>query len=395
MDPQETKNIGLRGIVVADTMISGVDGEKGRLIYRGYDVRDLVENSTYEEVAYLLLHGSLPSPRELEKFLAALRAERALPSGVLRHLEGRERSAHSMDVLQSTIPLLVDYDEDAREESKEANLRKSIRLIARMATIVASWDRIRKGHEAVPPKEDLSHAANFLYMLHGTVPDPEIAKDFDVCLILHADHTFNASTFAAREVASTRAHIYASISAALGALSGELHGGANTRVMEMLQEIGSPEKAEAWVKARFEAGERIMGMGHAVYRTMDPRAVVLAEISRKLAEKRGETRWYEITERVREATEAEFRRRKGREIHPNVDFYSASVYHAMGIDPDLFTPVFAVSRIAGWCAHVIEEKFAEAQPKPALYRPRANYIGQYCGPSGCPYIPLEQRGKEA
>ncbi len=388
---QETKNIGLRGIPVADTRISMVDGEKGELVYRGYDIRDLSMFSTYEEVAYLLLYGDLPTKVELRDFKAKLIAQRRLPKDFVKNLVGRKKSAHPMDVLQSTVAMLADYDREARDENKDANRRKAIRLIAKMPTVIAYWDRIRKELDPVEPRDDLSHAANFLYMLKGEVPDPEAAREFDICLVLHADHTFNASTFAAREVASTRAHMYTAVAAALGALSGELHGGANAKVMDMLLEIGSVDKVEEWVKARFDAHERIMGMGHAVYSTVDPRAKVLAEMSKKLGELNGDLRWVEISEKVRAVTQEEFQKRKGKMIYPNVDFYSAPVYYYMGIDPDLFTPVFAISRIAGWCAHIMEEKFAEAQPKPALYRPGAVYIGEYCGPTGCRYVPIDER----
>ncbi len=256
---------------------------------------------------------------------------------------------------------------------------------------MAAWDRIRKGHSPVNPDPSLSHAAHFLYLLNGETPDPETAKDFDICLILHADHTFNASTFAAREVASTRAHMYASIAAALGALSGELHGGANAQVMEMLLEIGDVNNVRPWIMRRLDSAERVMGMGHAVYKTDDPRAKVLSSISERLGKRLGKSEWYEMTRLIEVATREEFKKRKETEIYPNVDLYSASIYHMMGIDRDLFTPVFAISRISGWSAHIIEEKYAEAQPKAALYRPKADYIGTYCGPEACTYTPVESR----
>ena len=270
-------------------------------------------------------------------------------------------------------------------------MAKAIRLIAKFPTIVAAWDRIRKGLAPLKPEPSLSHAANFLYLLKGETPDPETARDFDVCLILHADHTFNPSTFAAREVASTRAHIYASVTAALGALSGELHGGANARVMETLLEIGDEEKVHPWVIRRLDDGKRVMGMGHAVYKTDDPRAIVLRPMSERLGKRFGESKWYEMTHRVEMVTKDEFKKRKGKGIYPNVDLYSASVYHMMGIDQDLFTPVFAIARISGWAAHIIEEKYAEAQPKPMLYRPKADYVGKYCGPESCEYVPIGDR----
>jgi citrate synthase len=294
-----------------------------------------------------------------------------------------------MDVLQGVVPFLADHDPDLELTDKPATQCQSERLTAQLPTVVAAWQRIRRGQPVLEPRADLDHAANFLYLLTGEEPSAKAAHVFDVCLILHADHTFNASTFAAREVASTRAHLYASVAAAVGALSGELHGGANTRVMEMLQQIDGVDAAAAFVRARLDAGERVMGMGHAVYKTVDPRAVILKALAQDLDTP--DTSWVEIAERVRETTQAEFRTRKGQEIYPNVDFYSAAVYYQLGIPPDLFTPVFAIGRVAGWCAHVIEEKFAEAQEKPALYRPKAEYIGDYCGPQGCAFVPLKER----
>ncbi len=386
----EPKNIGLRGVVVADTKISYIDAERGTLAYRGYGIEDLAEHSTFEETAYLILHGDLPSAEELERFDAELKARRGLPIPVVEALRLRKNDARPMDVLQSVVPQLAEFDGNAHVETKEANYEKALNLIAKMGTVIAHWDRIRKRLEIVHPMKDLSHAANFLYMLTGEEPDEETAGNLDLCLILHADHTFNASTFAAREVASTRANMYACASAALGALSGELHGGANEKVMEMLLEIKSAEAVEEFVKKKFNAGERIMGMGHAVYKTTDPRAMILAEKVRMLSERK-KAPWYELAEKVAEITRREFMARKGRDIHPNVDFYSAPLYYTMGIAPDLYTPVFAVSRIAGWCAHIIEEKFAEAQPKPMLYRPEASYVGRYCGPESCEYVPLTKR----
>jgi citrate synthase len=296
-----------------------------------------------------------------------------------------------MDVLQASIPVLASYDPQLHEETKEANLKKAARLIAKLPTIVAAWDHIRKGLEPVDPNPSLTHAGNFLYMLSGTLPDSGTARDFDICLILHAEHSFNASTFAGREVASTHAHMYASIAAAIGALSGELHGGANSEVMKMLLEIGEVERVKSWVTSRLQRGGKIMGMGHAVYHTEDPRATILRGICVRMAERTGDRHWYELTKAIEAATKEEFKKIKGKEIYPNVDFYSASVYHMMGIPMDLFTPVFAISRISGWAAHIIEEKFAEAQPKPELYRPDADYIGTYCGPQFCEYVPIEKR----
>jgi citrate synthase len=387
----ETKDIGLRGVAVADTKISAVDGEKGRLIYRGYDIDELARYSSFEETVYLLLYEGLPTRKELEIFKETLASERQLPVGIIRHLKKRKKTANTMDVLQSVIPMLADFDSEARMETKGANIKKSIKLIAKTATIVAYWDRIRKNCDIIKPDERSGHAANFLYMLNGDMPDEETARDFDTCLILHAEHSFNASTFAARVVASTHAHMYACAGAAIGALSGELHGGANTKVMRMLLEIGRIERVEKWINSKLDARGKIMGMGHTVYKTLDPRAKILSGISEKLAERTGNTKWFELSNKIQDVTRSEFKKRKGKDIYPNVDFYSPSIYYVLGIDPDLFTPVFAISRMPGWCAHIIEEKFAEAQPKAVIYRPEAEYIGRYCGLEGCMYMPLEKR----
>lgn len=389
----KVKNIGLRGVKVADTRISDVDGERGILIYRGYNIVDLARHSTFEEVSFLLLNDRLPSHGELMRFRERLLAERALPEVVLKALSILPKSAHPMDVLQAMVPVLGSCDPQLQEETREANMNKAIRLISKLPGVVAAWHRIRNDRGSVSPHPELSHAGNFLYMLSGALPDPETAREFDVSLILHAEHSFNASTFAAREVASTHAHIYASIAAAIGALSGELHGGANSEVMKMLREIGQLDLVPSWVSKRLQKGGKIMGMGHAVYHTEDPRATILRRISERLAQRTGEAKWYEMTRAIEAATREEFKKIKGKEIYANVDLYSASVYHMMGIPTDLFTPVFAISRVSGWTAHIIEEKFAEAQPKPELYRPDADYVGTYCGTEACPYVPIEERSR--
>ena len=387
----DVKNIGLRGVKVADTRISDVNGEKGILIYRGFNIVDLARSSTFEEVSFLLLNDHLPTRQELERFRTELVSERPLPGVVLEFMRMMPKSAHPMDILHSAVPILASFDPQLHEETKESNHKKAVRLIAEMATIVAAWDRIRKGLEPVSANPDLNHGANFLYMLTGNLPDPETARDFDICLILHADHSFNASTFAGREVASTHAHMYASIAAALGALSGELHGGANSEVMRMLLEVKEADLARAWVSEKLRKGGKVMGMGHAVYHTEDPRATILRGMCERLADRCGDPRWCRLSKAIEQATKEEFRQLRGREIYANVDFFSAPVYHMMGIPRDLFTPVFAVSRISGWTAHVMEEKFAEAQPKPELYRPDSDYVGTYCGPQACEYIPVERR----
>ena len=390
-NPTINKDTGLRGVLIADTSISLVDGIKGELSYRGYDIHDLAAYSTDEEVAYLLLYGTLPTPTQSKEFSKTLATQRKLPPSIVEALKKLPGTASPMDVLQATVALLADFDPEKKDDSKDANLKRAARLVAVLPTIVAFWDRIRKNLSPIEPKAKLSRAANFLYMLMGKAPDEETAKDFDTCLILHAEHSFNASTFAARVVASTRAHMYAAVSAAVGSLSGELHGGANMQVMRNLVEIGDPERVEAWVKAKFDNHERVMGMGHAVYKALDPRAELLRQMSEKLARRTGEPKWYLITKEIELVTQREYRNRRGSDIYPNVDLYSASVYHMLGIPDDLFTPVFAVARVPGWAAHVIEEKFPTPPIKPELYRPSAQYQGNYCGLIGCKYVPMSNR----
>lgn len=385
------KNTGLRGVTVADTKISFIDGERGVLIYRGYRIEDLAKYSTFTEVAFLLLNGTLPGKNELKDFEKQIVKARALPGYVFDSMKQWPAGARPMDVLQASVPLLAIDDPDVNEETREAHLGMAVRLIARVPAVVAAWNRIRRGLEPLPPDESLPHAANFLWQLHGRKAEEETAKDMDTCLTLHADHTFNASTFACREVVSTRAHMYAGVAAGIGALSGSLHGGANAEVMKMLLELESEKDISLWVKQRMDRGERIMGMGHAVYKTMDPRARFLKDMACRLGKQTGQIRWHEISTRIEETALKAFADRGKIDIQPNVDYYSAPVYHIMGIPADLMTPVFAVSRVAGWCSHIIEEKFAEAQEKPVLYRPQAEYVGQYCGLIGCEYEPRAGR----
>ena len=388
----QTKNIGLRNIEVADTKISAVDGINGKLIYRGYDILDLVKKSTFEETACLLLNDDLPTKNVLSDFSTRLVEAREIPKRLEENMENLPKTASPMDVLQSRVAELGMYDKE-KGDDKNANYNRAISLISKIPIIVACWDRIRNGKEIIKPSEELNHAGNFLYMLTGIEPDTEIARIFDICLILHAEHSFNASTFAAREVVSTRAHMYAAVSAAVGALSGELHGGANYQVMKMLLDIGTEDSVEQYIKEKMSKAEKIMGMGHAVYKTFDPRAEVLRELSRRLSEKTGQP-WYKITKKVEDVTAEEMKKVKGSDIFPNVDLYSASAYYMLGIPMDLNTPIFAISRVSGWTAHIIEEKFAEAAPKPMLYRPKAVYVGKYCGPSGCEYLPIDKRDQQ-
>ncbi len=388
---QPILNTGLRGFKIATTRISDVDGAVGRLIYRGYLVQDLAGKVSFEEVAYLLLYEKLPQKEELENFKQQLAGERGIPPEMIAALETRPKDALPMDILQAAVGMLAHHDPDTKEHSREAAVRMAIKLIAKFPTIVAAWDRIRNNKKPVEPDLNLNHAANFLYMLNGTIPDDELAGFFDTCLVLHAEHSFNASTFSARQVASTRAHMYSAVAAGVGSLSGELHGGANTRVMEMLIDIVTADRVEAYVNNLLDSGGKIMGMGHAVYKTDDPRAHILAPMSKKMGERTGEPKWYEMSKVLEKKGKEAFKQRKGRDIFVNVDFYSASLYYYMGIPVDLFTPLFAIARISGWAAHVIEEQFGGAGSKPVLYRPDSQYIGDYCGPDQCTFVPMKDR----
>ncbi len=388
---QPILNTGLRGFKVATTRVGDVDGTAGRLIYRGYLVQDLAGKVSFEEVAYLLLYERLPQKEELEKFKKQLLSERSVPPGVLKALETIPKDALPMDVLQAATGLLAHHDPDTKEHSPEAALRMGIKLIAKFPTIVAAWDRIRNNNKPLDPDPNLGHAANFLYMLNGKIPDDELSDFFDTCLVLHAEHAFNASTFSARQVASTRAHMYSAVAAGVGSLSGELHGGANTRVMEMLLSIGAVDNVEGYVNNLLDTGGIIMGLGHAVYKTDDPRAHILAPMSKKMGERTGEPKWYEMSKILEKKGKEAFKQRKGRDIFVNVDFYSASLYYYMGIPVDFFTPIFAIARVSGWAAHVLEEQFAGAASKPVLYRPDSEYIGEYCGPEECTFVPMDSR----
>ena len=391
MEKETIINSGLRGVTVASTRISDVNGNEGKLIYRGFLVGDLAQNAGFEEVAHLLLYEKLPDQEELKKFKVLLKEKREIPEALIEILRLTPKDAQPMDILQTVTSLLAVYDPDIKSEAYEGFLKMGIRLIAKIPTAVAAWHRIRSGLEPVSPSDELDHAANFLYMLKGELPDKDVAGFFDVGLLLHAEHSFNASTFSARQVASTRAHMYASVSAAVGSLSGELHGGANVRVMEMLLDIGSADKVDAYVEKILDEGKRIMGLGHAVYKVDDPRAHILAPMSKEMGMRTGQPQWYDISKKLEEKGKKAFKERKKTDIFVNVDFYSASLYYAMGIPVDLFTPVFAIARVAGWAAHVLEERFAGAAEKPTLYRPESEYVGDYCGPDECSFIPMDER----
>ena len=384
-------NTGLRGIDVASSKICDVQGKAGKLIYRGYLIQDLARKGTFEEVCFLLLYERLPQREELVDFRQRLNEKRYIPENVYSLLKSLPPDMNSMDVLQLATPLLIQNDPNAEALEINYALKSAENLIAGMATLTAAWERIRNQKDIVQPDPKLGHAANFLYMLTGEKPDDQTAHFFDVSLLLHAEHSFNASTFTARQVASTKAHMYAAVSAAIGSLSGALHGGANVRVMKMLTEIDSPDRIDAYIQNVLDTGGLIMGLGHAVYQTDDPRALILGPMSKVMGEKSGESKWYDLSRQLEIKGKSAFLKKKNREIFCNVDFYSASLFYAMGIPTDLFSPVFAISRISGWAAHIIEEQFATAAPKPLLYRPGAEYIGDYCGPDECRFVDIEER----
>ncbi len=382
---------GLRGIDVASSKICDVKGKEGKLIYRGFSIEDLAENAGFEETCFLLLYERLPGKDELDNFKRSLKQKRVIPDKIITFLKTIPADMNPMDVLQIATPMLMLKDENVGKPGIENALFSAENLIAGIATITAAFHRIRLGKEVIMPDNSLNHGADFLYMLNGKKPDKETAQFFDTSLVLHAEHSFNASTFTARQVASTRAHLYAAVSAAIGSLSGSLHGGANVRVMEMLKEIGSIDKIDAYINNILDTGGLIMGLGHAVYQTDDPRAIILAPMGKRMGEISGDTRWYELSKALEIKGKTAFKTKKKKDIFCNVDFYSASLFYAMGIATDLFSPLFAISRVSGWTAHIIEEQFAMAAPKPTLYRPGAEYVGDYCGPDECVFTDINNR----
>ncbi len=367
---------GLREVVAAQTKISDIDGALGRLWYVGYDIADLAANATFEEVVHLLHHGRLPNRDELEELNEFLALERELSPFLARMMVTLAQQASPMSMLRTSVSAASTYDPDGWDESPEAQYRKAMRLVAKTPTLIASYHRLRTGQEILPPNPKLPHAANFLWMLLGDEPDPDDASALDTTLVLYADHTMNASTFAARIIASTLADMFSAITGAIAALKGPLHGGANEEAMKMLEEVGSPENAEAYVAGRLERRERIMGFGHAVYRTMDPRARVLKRLSKEVGERAGDTRWFEISQAIEQTVMDQ----KG--LDPNVDFYAASVYHVLGIPTDLMTPIFALARMSGWTAHV-REQYADNK----VIRPGSEYVG----PRDQVYVPIDER----
>src|SRR5271157_3564107 len=356
---------GLEGVVATTSKICYIDGDRGILAYRGIDIHELAHQSNFEETCYLLWFGKLPPRRELRELHDRLAEERKLDASIITLLRNAPRHALPMDVLRTAVSALSFYDPQEKNNDSKANLDKSIRITSQIAMIVAAYDRIRKGHPVVEPDRALSHAANFLLMMNGKPPSPTAERALDIALILHADHELNASTFAARVTAATLSDMHSAITSAIGALKGPLHGGANEAVFRILEAI-EREKADPieYVRNMLAQKKKIPGFGHRVYHTEDPRATHLRVMSRDLGEASGQPRWYEMSEKIEQFVRAE------KKLNANVDFYSASTYHTLGIDEDLFTPVFAVSRISGWAAHVIEQLDDNR-----LIRPRAEYLG--------------------
>lgn len=368
---------GLEGIYVGQSSLSFIDGEAGTLIYRGIDIHELAPKSTFEETAYLLWFGHLPKKAELEDLEREIRSNFAIPGGVIDILRGLPKSTIPMEALRTGVSALSGFDSESEDMSTEANVRKSQRLTAQFGTLVATYDRIRRDQPVLEPDPNRSIASNFLYLLNGTEPSQTAERALDTALVLHADHGLNASTFAARVTASTLSDMHSALTSAVGALKGPLHGGANERVMAMLKEIDDLSRAEDWIKNALAEKQRIMGIGHRVYKTLDPRAIHLKRMSRELGEQAGQTKWYQMSELIEETV------KKAKGLYANVDFYSASTYHVLGLTADVFTPIFAVSRVAGWTAHILEQ-YADNR----LIRPRLEYVG----PRNVPYVSMQERG---
>ena len=370
---------GLEGIVANSTRLSEVLGQEGVLIYAGYDIDELAGHATYEEVVYLLWHGSLPNRAQLEEVTGRLRQERDLPQGVLDFLRSAPKDSNPMDILRTAVSMLGLYDNALNEEHArdDADHRRAIGITAKVGVIAAYFHRIRLGLDFPPVRYDLGEAAHFLYLLNGEEPTIEAAQTLDVAYVLHADHGMNASTFSARVTIATLSDIYSAITSAIGTLKGPLHGGANEGVIHMLQEIGVEENVDAWVEEQLAQKKKIMGIGHRVYKVLDPRAPHLRNMAVQLCEKLGEQKWIRMSERIA----AIMKERKG--LNANVDFYSATVYYSLGIPTDMFTPIFAIARTSGWTAHVLEQ-LADNR----LYRPLSEYTGPAIGKK---FVPIGDR----
>jgi citrate synthase len=370
---------GLANTVVAESKMSFIDGQRGVLEYVGIDIDALARHSTFEETVYLLWNQALPGRRELDQFTRRIRAEYDLPGAIWELIPALPAEAVPMHALRTLVSALALCDPEAEDHTEEANQRKAIRLLARVPTLIAAFDRHRKGRAPLRPDPELGIAAAFLAMLNGTAPTATMARALDVCLILHADHGFNASTFAARVTISTLSDMYSAITSAIGTLKGPLHGGANEAVMHMLREIDTLDRVEPYIRGKLERKEKVMGFGHRVYKAYDPRATYLKTFAQKLAEDTGNQRLYQMSRKIEEIMHHAV---ADRGIHPNVDFYSATTYYSLGLDIDLFTPIFAMSRVGGWVGHCIEQL---ADNK--LIRPRCDYTG----PHGAEYVPIERR----
>lgn len=367
---------GLRGVVAAQSSIGDVNGEQGILIYQGYDIHDLAEHSTFEEVVFLLWNGRLPKKDELEELQTRIRRNYAAPAEVIALMKQFPKESEPMDVLRTSVSMLDFYDDQGHGTDRDHAVRAAIRLTAQIGTLVAAWERIRNDKDPIAPDNSLSIAENFLYMMRGEKAEAEEARMMDVALILHADHELNASTFTTRVIAGTLADVYGAVTGGIAALAGPLHGGANTAVMKMLVEIGDEDKVDEWLDNALAEKRKIMGIGHAVYKTEDPRATWLRKYSRTMGEKKGEMKWFNMSQKIEKA----MLDKKG--MYPNVDFYSASTYYLMDIPLDQYTPIFAVSRISGWTGHILEQ-----YGNNKLIRPRAEYIGE----RDLKYTPIDER----
>jgi citrate synthase len=378
-----TYSKGLEGIIADETTISRIDGHKGQLFYRGYSIDELARKSDFEEVTYLLLYEKLPSAEELTEFRARMRVSRHLPGQVREMIQAFPAAAHPMQLMQSIVAYISAYIDHTIEHSTKCNCRDTLHQVVQMASVVATYQRYREGKGYVMPRQDLSHGANFLYMTRGTEPEPYEAKIMDSSLVLHAEHEFNASTFTARVVASTNSTCYCSIAAAMGALFGSLHGGANQKVLEMVEEIGDPKMVGEWMNRAIAEKRKVPGMGHREYKVKDPRSYLMEEHLLELSEKKGDRRHYDILKEV----ERQFRERmeeKGKPLYANVDFFSGAVYRLLGLPTILFTPIFAMARVSGWLAHILEQR----EHNNRIYRPESLYTG----PAERPFVPLSQRG---
>jgi citrate synthase len=369
---------GLEGIVANTTALSDVIGDKGQLIYRGYDINELAGKASYKEVVYLLWKGKLPNRQELDDFMHKLRAERQLPGGVIDFIKSAPKDANPMDVMRTAISMLGLYDPDiSKEATREINERRARSITAKIGVIAAYFHRARQGKSLPPVRDDLTEAEHFLYLISGEPQSKEASDTLDVAFVLHADHGMNASTFSARVTISTLTDFYSAITAAIGTLKGPLHGGANEGVIHMLEEIGSEDKVDQYVERQLAEKKKIMGIGHRVYKTLDPRAPHLRTMAVKLSEKLGDPKWIHMSERI-----AALMKEK-KNLNANVDFYSATVYYSLGIPTDLFTPIFAIARCSGWCAHVLEQLEDNR-----LYRPLSEYVGE---PVGKKVVPIAER----